>query len=98
MPTFPPVEEQLDALFDQLHATEPPNSGMLRTIAMRDQDDPSKVHTLVLFESEEKARAREADSSRDAMLQPVRSMMAEMFDGPMEFTNLNVLRDAAPPS
>lgn len=94
----PGQEERLETLFDQLHATEEPDSGLLRSIGMRDQDDPTKVHTLVLFESEEKARAREADGSRDEAMNPVRALMAEMFDGPPQFTNLTVIRDAIPPT
>jgi quinol monooxygenase YgiN len=89
----PGQEEHLETLFEQLHSTEVAESGLLRTLAMRDQDDPSKVHTLVVFESEEKARARESDSSRNAAMQRVRALMAQMFSGPPQFTNLTVIRD-----
>jgi hypothetical protein len=43
-----------------------------------------------MFESEEKARAREQDPRRQAQLQKARSIMAEIFDGPPEFTDLIV--------
>ena len=91
----PGQDEHLETLFDQLHAGESAGSGVLRTLGMRDQNDPSKVHTLVLFESEEKAREREKDSSRDAAMQPVRSLMAQMFDGAPQFIDLNVVSDKA---
>ena len=61
----PGREQDLEKVFDQLHATEQPGSGLLRTINMCDQADPSQIYTLVLFESEERARAREADPRRD---------------------------------
>ena len=53
----------------QLRAAEQPGSGMLRTLIMRDQKDPSQAYTLVVFESEEKgacARAGPAPPGRAA--------------------------------
>jgi len=44
-------------LFDQMKATEQPGSGLLRSMSFRDQKDPTRFFTLVIFESEEKARA-----------------------------------------
>ena len=89
----PGHEQELETLFDQLHATEQPDSGLLRTIALRDQADPSQIYTLILFASEEQARARESDPRRSESLTTVRSLMADMFDGPPEFTNFTVIRD-----
>ena len=63
---------------------------------MRDQNDPSRVYTLVLFESEEKARARERDERRQEGLAEVRATMAEIFDGPAEFADLTVINDFMP--
>ena len=60
----PGSEADLASLIEQLHAAEQADSGLLRTIFMRDQADPSALHTLVLFESEDKARAREQDPRR----------------------------------
>ena len=75
----------------QIRAAERPGSGLVRTLMMRDQKDPSWVYTLVVFESEEKARAREQDPRRSEQLDAARSMMADIFDGPPEFTDLEVL-------
>jgi hypothetical protein len=41
----------------QIRAAEQPGSGLVRTLVMHDQKDPSQVYTLVVFESEEQARA-----------------------------------------
>ena len=49
---------------------------------------------LVVFESEEKARARENDPRRQESLQPARAMMAEIFDGPPEFVDLTVVAES----
>lgn len=92
----PGREDDLSKLFDQLRATEQPGSGLLRSMAMRDQKDPSRLYMLVLFESEDKARAREQDERRQEGLAAARATMAELFEGPPEFVNLTVVNDFAP--
>jgi quinol monooxygenase YgiN len=94
MSVKPGHDQELANVLEQLHATEQADSGLLRSVTMRDQADPSQIYTLVLFESEERARAREGDPRRDEGLANVRALMAELFEGPAEFTNLTVLRDA----
>jgi len=74
----------------QLRAAEQPGSGLIRTLVMHDQKDPSQVYALVVFESEDKARAREQDPRRQEALEAARAMMADIFDGPPEFTDLRV--------
>src|SRR5689334_9537523 len=54
-------EEGLARLAEQLQAVEQPGSGLVRSTMMRDQNDPSRVFMLVVFESQEAARAREND-------------------------------------
>jgi quinol monooxygenase YgiN len=92
----PGKEQDLPKLFEQLQATEQPGSGLVRALAMRDQNDPSRVYTLVLFESEEKARAREGDERRQEGLAAARATMAEIFDGPPEFVDFTVVNDFVP--
>jgi hypothetical protein len=75
---------------NQLRAAEQPGSGLVRALTMHDQKDPSRVYRLVVFESEEKARAREQDPRRQERLQAARAMMAGIFDGPPQFTDLTV--------
>lgn len=57
---------------------------------MRDQKDPEQAYLLVVFESEEKARERERDPRRQEGLQTARATMADIFAGPLEFTDLAV--------
>jgi quinol monooxygenase YgiN len=89
-------EEDLPGLVEQLRAVEQPGSGLLRSTAMRDQNDPSRVYMLVVFESEEKARARENDPRRQEGLQAARATMAEIFDGVPEFVDLTVVDEMSP--
>jgi quinol monooxygenase YgiN len=92
----PGKEEELESVFQQLQATEQPGSGLVRSTAMRDQKDPSSVYMMVVFESEEKARAREQDPRRQEGLQEARATMAEIFEGPPEFVDLNVVKEITP--
>jgi hypothetical protein len=57
---------------------------------MHDQTDHLSVYMLVVFESEDAARAREGDPRRQEGLQAARATMAEIFDGPPEFIDLVV--------
>jgi hypothetical protein len=63
---------------------------------MRDQNDPSRVYMLVVFESEEKARARENDPRRKEALQTARATMAEVFDDNWKFVDLTVVSETSP--
>jgi antibiotic biosynthesis monooxygenase (ABM) superfamily enzyme len=92
----PEREQDLAGLLDQIHAVEQPGSGLLRTMTMRDQSDPSAVYTLVVFDSEEKARAREQDPRRQEGLKSAQAVMAEVFDGAAEFVDLTVVQDVSP--
>jgi len=84
-------EEELPRLVEQLRAIEQPGSGLIRSTAMRDQNDPGRVYMLVVFENEEQARARESDPRRVEGLAAARTTMAEIFDGAPEFVDLTVV-------
>ena len=86
--------DELSVLTDQLKSAEQPDSGLLRSTLMRDQNDPDVVYIMVVFESEEKARERENDPRREPGLKAARETMARIFDGPPEFTNLAVLTES----
>ena len=92
----PGKEGEIPRLIEQLSATEQPGSGLIRAIAMRDQNDPSRLLMFILFESEEKAREREADPRREESLASARATMAEIFDGAPEFVDLTVLSEMVP--
>jgi quinol monooxygenase YgiN len=89
-------DAEIGALMKQLQDLEEPNSGLVRSIAARDQKDPSVVYTIVTFESEEHARAREQDERRQEGLQAARQVMSEMFEGPPEFIDLNIVTEHSP--
>jgi quinol monooxygenase YgiN len=88
-------EAELPKLFAQFEAAEQPGSGLVRSTAMVDQNDPSRVFMLVVFDSEEQARARENDPRREEALGAARATMAEIFDGAPEFVDLNVVEEVS---
>jgi hypothetical protein len=77
-------------MIEQIRAAEQPGSGLVRSLIMRDQHDPSQIYTLVIFESEAKAREREQDPRRAEQLATARSIMADIFEGSPEFTDLEI--------
>jgi quinol monooxygenase YgiN len=74
----------------QLRAAEQPGSGLVREMFMRDQKDPGQAYILAVFESEEKARAREQDPRSQEGLKAMQATMADILTGPPEFTDLTV--------
>ncbi len=80
-------------LREQLQALEQPGSGLLRTMIMQDQKNPDQFWTLVVFENEEKARARERDPRREEGLQALRALLADKLASPPEFTDLAVVEE-----
>jgi hypothetical protein len=83
-------------LEEELRKIEQPGSGLLRSIVMQDQNDPRQAYMLVVFESEEKARARESDPRRQDNMHAARAVMAEIFDGAPEFVDLTVVDEFVP--
>ncbi len=87
----PGKESEIAGLLDQLKAIEQPGSGLIRSTAAVDTKDPTLMYMMVTFESEEQARARESDPRRQEGLGSIRAAMGEIFDGPPEFIELNVI-------
>jgi hypothetical protein len=85
--------KDMAGLNEQIRAAERPGSSPARTLVMHDQKDPSQAYILVVFESEEQARAREQDPQREEDLQAARETMADIFDGLPEFVDLNVAEE-----
>jgi hypothetical protein len=92
----PGSDAKVATLLEQLEASEQPGSGLVRSTVMLDQADPLLLSVLVMFDSEEHARAREKDESRGEALADARATMAEIFDGPPAFQDLNVVGEFIP--
>lgn len=92
-------EQDIEGLFKQhleeIQAYEQPDSGLLRTMAMQDQNDPSQFYVLIVFESEEKARAREQDPRRQEGQKSAQAGWVEIIDGPVGFFDLAVVQDVS---
>lgn len=90
----PGKAEEVRRVLEQVRAMEQPDSGLLRSSMMRDQKDPNALYMMIVVESEEKARAREQDPRREG-LQGLQSQMAQLFEGPPEFIDLDVVDEVA---
>lgn len=89
----PGREQDLMAMHERIQALEAPGSGLLRTTIGWDQADPQVSYVLVVFESEEKARAREQDPRRQEAMATLMRDMADVVEGPPEFVDLTVAQD-----
>ena len=89
----PGKEAELAALMDEFKSLEPPNSGLVRSTTARDQKDPNLLYIMVTFESEEQARIREQDPARNDALAHAREVMADIFEGDLEFIDLDVVSE-----
>jgi quinol monooxygenase YgiN len=87
-------DDELVAVMDLLRSAEQPGSGLLRSTTMRDQQDPTRAYTVVVFDSEESARTREQDPRREQVLQAVRQKLGELLDGAPEFVDLDVVTES----
>jgi len=90
----PGTDQELMLLMDQFKAAEQPGSGLLRSTLLRDEKDPDLIYMMVVFDSEESARAREHDPRREPGLQGARETMAKIFDGAPEFVDLTVMAES----
>lgn len=91
----PGREGEVATLMAQLRAIEQPDSGLLRSTTFRDQSDPLRISTLVVFGTEEQARARESDPRRQDGLAGVRATIADIVDGAPTFVDLEVLEETS---
>ena len=89
--TNPDKEAQLLEIFESLRAIEQDDAGLLQTLVIRSQADPTEVFVLVVFESEEKARERDKDPRRQEPLQRIRASMGDVLNGPPEFFDCDVV-------
>jgi quinol monooxygenase YgiN len=94
----PGTTARVKDMVDHLIATEQPDSGLILEMGMSDQRDPTSVHVLAVFESEEKARAREQDPRRAEAQETIRAMMGEVLAGPPQFIDLQVVAEGTLPS
>lgn len=94
MQLAPGRDAELPAMFEQLREAEQTGSGLLQTIVMQDQKDPSQAYVVVVFESEEHARAREQDPVRQEAMKAAQASMGEVLAGPPSFVDLTVVVNA----
>ena len=88
--------ENIDRVVATLKAGEQPESGLIREMFLQDQKDPERFSIVALFESEQAARAREADPRRAATSAQMREILGEILAAPPQFTDCTVVEDWTP--
>jgi heme-degrading monooxygenase HmoA len=81
--------QQLPQEMEQRFQRQGSNLGPVRVIMMQDQNDPGAYINVIFFESE--ARARDYEGS--PLQTEIQQRMMQIWDGPPEFTDLNVLHE-----
>jgi len=89
----PGREHHLPMALAQIRSIEQDDSGLLRTTVMIDDEDPLRALVLVVFASEEDARARESDPRRQEGLKAVQALLGEMLSCPPAYTGLTVVEE-----
>ncbi len=89
-------KQDLVTMHERIQALEEPGSGLIRTTIGWDQKDPQVSYVMVVFESEEKARAREQSPGRQEAMAAVTVDMAEVLDGPPEFVDITEVQEVTP--
>jgi antibiotic biosynthesis monooxygenase (ABM) superfamily enzyme len=79
---------QLESEFEARSGTQ--NNGWIKSIGLRNQNDPSEYFDIVFFESEERARANEQSPEQNEMYARLQSM----FDGAPQFTDCEVVYES----
>lgn len=83
----PGAEEQLKDIRDQVQSRVSGRPGLVHAYWMRSQKDQQEYYTVIVFESEEKAREGERELEQDPVFERLRSLEA----GTPEYVDLDVI-------
>ena len=81
------VEGDMAEIREQLRARISQRPGLVQTYWMQNQHDPQEYYTVIVFESEEQARAGEGELDDDPLFQRMRAL----GEGTPEFVDLTVV-------
>lgn len=80
----PGAEETMRGMMDEFEGS---NSPINHSVTLQNQRDPSEYYTVVVFESEEAARANENAPEQQERI----SRIQALYDGQPEFVDCNVV-------
>lgn len=83
----PGVEGDMAEIRDEMRRRVGERPGLVRSFWMQNQKDPQEYYTVIVFESEEQARAGERELDQDPLFQRIRSL----GEGTPEYVDLNVI-------
>ena len=86
------TEEEFEKVRNEMRTRQAQaRPGFVRLLSMRNQRDPQEYYTLIVFESEEKAREGERGLEQDELFQRLRSLQ----EGTPEYVDLEVVDDVS---
>ncbi|MDQ6673787.1 MAG: antibiotic biosynthesis monooxygenase [Chloroflexota bacterium] len=88
----PGSEDQLRQTYEELARRGPQGSGWIRSFSLRNQNDPHEMYSLVIFESEAKAREYERSPQQAELVGRLR----EFMEGPPDYVDFDVLAEYSP--
>jgi antibiotic biosynthesis monooxygenase (ABM) superfamily enzyme len=83
----PGVERDMAEIRDEMMDRVGQRPGLIRSLWMQNQNDPQEYYTVIVFETEEQARAGERELEQDPLFQRIRSL----GEGTPEYIDLNVI-------
>jgi heme-degrading monooxygenase HmoA len=83
----PGVEQDIAAIREEMKARVSQREGLVRALWMQNQNDPQEYYTVIVFETEEQARAGERELEQDPLFQRTRSL----GEGTPEYVDLDVI-------
>lgn len=88
----PGTADELDEIYQEVDAQTGPETGWVRSYSLRNRKNPDKVYALVIFDSEEKARAYEQSPEQAKLIERT----GELMDGTPEFVDFDLVTEYAP--
>ncbi|GAC1635668.1 MAG: hypothetical protein NVS4B2_23340 [Chloroflexota bacterium] len=85
----PGAEDEIAKIRDEFVERIRRRPGLIRSVWMRNQKDPSEYYTVIMFESEQQAREGERDIEHDEIFQRIRTIT----DGTPEYVDLTVIEE-----
>ena len=85
-------EEELRRLYQEASSTSSPDSGWVRSLSLRNQNDPQEIYGVIIFESEARAREYERSSEQAELT----GHLGDLMDGTPEFVDFDSVEEYAP--
>ncbi|HZU13984.1 MAG TPA: antibiotic biosynthesis monooxygenase [Chloroflexota bacterium] len=88
----PGKAHELDELYREVDSRMSRDSGWVRSLSLRNSKNGQELYAVVVFDSQEKARAYEQSPEQAELT----SRLGDLMDGPPEFVDFDEVTEYAP--